>query len=202
MHIARPMSAQVLTTLHLHKLMPMNIKHLLIPAAAATVSLGACALDLRPEGAFVQGGLAQHHAYNVTAGVLWPWSWRRDFGRTQLTGLTEGFISHWSSRGDTLRQSFTQIGIVPLLRLRLDGGLSDWFLEGGIGVSVMDRKFRSGSREFSTAFNFVDVVGAGRNFGEGGRQELGLRITHFSNAGIKKPNPGETFLQLRYAVRF
>jgi lipid A 3-O-deacylase len=27
-------------------------------------------------------------------------------------------------------------------------------------------------------------------------------VQHFSNAGIKKPNPGETFLRLRYAYRF
>jgi lipid A 3-O-deacylase len=182
--------------------MPMNIKPLLIAAAAATVSFGASALDLRPEGAFVQGGLAEHRAYSVTAGVLWPWSWRRDFGRTQLTGLTEAYVSHWSARGETQRQSFTQIGLLPLVRMRLNGGLSPWFFEGGIGVSVMDRKYRSGSREFSTAFNFVDVVGVGRNFGAGDRHELGLRINHVSNAGIKKPNPGETFLQLRYAVRF
>jgi lipid A 3-O-deacylase len=181
--------------------MPMNTK-LLIATAAATFSVGAAALDLRPQGAFVQGGIAEHHAYNVTAGVVWPWSWRRDFGKTQLTGLTEGYVSHWSARGETQRQSFIQIGVVPLVRMRLDGGRSPWFLEGGIGVSVMDPRYRSGSHEFSTAFNFVDVVGVGRNFGEGGRHELGLRINHVSNAGIKKPNPGETFLQLRYAVRF
>ena len=182
--------------------MPMDIKQFLVPAAAATLSLGACALDLRPQGAFVQGGLAENHAYNVTAGVLWPWSWRRDFGRAQFSGLTEAYVSHWSARGETQRQSATQIGLVPLVRLRFDGGLSPWFFEGGIGISVMDRKYRSGDNQFSTAFNFVDVIGAGRNFGDGGRQELGLRISHVSNAGIKKPNPGETFLQLRYAVRF
>jgi lipid A 3-O-deacylase len=183
--------------------MPMNIKQLLLATVVATFSFSALALDLRPGGAFVQGGLAEHHAYNVTAGVLWPWSWRRDFGRTQLTGLTEGFVSHWSARDETQqRQSFTQIGVVPMVRMRLDGGRSPWFLEGGIGLSVMDRKYRSGSREFSTAFNFVDVVGVGRNFGPDGRHELGLRLNHVSNAGIKKPNPGETFVQLRYAVRF
>ncbi|HEX9718849.1 MAG TPA: acyloxyacyl hydrolase [Ramlibacter sp.] len=180
----------------------MNIKRLLIPAVAAALSLGACAADLRPAGAFVQGGLADHRTYSVTAGLVWPWSWRRDFGTAQVSGITEAYVSHWSGRGATERQSFTQLGLVPLLRLRMDGGRSPWFLEGGIGISVMDRKFRTQDKEFSTAFNFVDVIGVGRSIGADRRQELSLRISHISNAGITKPNPGEEFLQLRYAMMF
>jgi len=48
----------------------------------------------------------------------------------------------------------------------------------------------------------VDVAGVGRSFGADRRRELSLRLSHSSNAGIKEPNPGETFLQLRYAVKF
>ena len=58
----------------------MNTRQLLIPLGVAAVSLGACAADLRPGGVFLEGGLAKQGAYNVTAGVLWPWSWRREFG--------------------------------------------------------------------------------------------------------------------------
>lgn len=29
-----------------------------------------------------------------------------------------------------------------------------------------------------------------------------LRLQHFSNASIRHPNPGENFVQLRYARRF
>jgi hypothetical protein len=180
----------------------MNTKLLLIPAAAAVMSLGVCAADLRPAGAFVQGALAEHRTYSITAGVVWPWSWQRDFGASQASGITEAFVSHWSGRGITERQSFTQLGLLPLLRLRMDGGRSPWFLEGGIGISVMDRTFRIRDKEFSTTFNFVDVVGVGRSFGADRRRELSLRVSHISNGGIKKPNPGQEFLQLRYAVMF
>lgn len=180
----------------------MDIKRLLIAAAAAALSLSAGAVDLRPVGAFSQGGLAENHGYSVTAGLLWPWAWRRDVGTIQVTGLNEAYVSHWNARGDTRRQAFTQLGVLPLLRLRFDSGRSAWFVEGGIGASVMDRSYRSQSRQFSTAFNFVDVAGVGRSFGADRRRELGLRISHISNGGIKKPNPGENFLQLRYAVMF
>jgi hypothetical protein len=180
----------------------MNIKWGVIPASAAVLSFGACAADLRPGGAFIEGGLAKESAYSVTAGLLWPWSWRRDFGSAQVTGLTEAFVSHWSARTATGREGFNQLGLLPLLRLRPDGGRSAWFLEGGIGITVMDRTYRTETKEFSTSFNFADVLGVGRSFGADRRQELGLRVSHMSNAGIKTPNPGETFLQLRYAVRF
>jgi lipid A 3-O-deacylase len=42
----------------------------------------------------------------------------------------------------------------------------------------------------------------GRSFGADRRHELSLRVSHFSNCGIETPNPGENFLQLRYATKF
>lgn len=183
----------------------MDTKRVLIAAAAAAaaaLSFDAWAAGLRPTGAFVEGAVAEHPAYSVTAGLLWPWSWRRDFGSMELTGLTEAYVSHWSAKGADRRQTYTQLGVVPLLRLRFDGGRSAWFIEGGIGASIMDRVYHTPDRQFSTTFNFVDVAGLGRSFGPGRRHELSLRFSHVSNAGIKQPNPGENFLQLRYAVMF
>jgi len=45
-------------------------------------------------------------------------------------------------------------------------------------------------------------VGVGFNFGEQRQQEVALRLQHFSNAGLHNPNPGENFLEVRYAWRF
>ena len=89
-----------------------------------------------------------------------------------------------------------------MLRLRPAGGSSPWFIEAGIGITVMDRLYRSQTKKFSTTFNFVDVAGIGRSFGADRRQELSLRLVHISNADIKSPNPGENFVQLRYAWMF
>ena len=50
-------------------------------------------------------------------------------------------------------------------------------------------------------FNFGDHLAVGRSFGVQREHELALRVQHFSNGGIKEPNPGETFLQLRYVYR-
>jgi lipid A 3-O-deacylase len=38
--------------------------------------------------------------------------------------------------------------------------------------------------------------------GQQRQHELQLRLEHVSNAGIKEPNPGANFVQLRYALHF
>ena len=52
----------------------------------------------------------------------------------------------------------------------------------------------------STAFEFADHIGVGYVFNN--NFDLGLRLQHYSNAGIKKPNSGENFVVLRGAYRF
>ena len=91
----------------------------------------------------------------------------------------------------------TQLGVTPVLRLypkALGRGL---FAEVGIGVNLLAPVYRSDDKRFSTVFNFGDHLAVGKRFAGGG--ELSLRIQHFSNAGIRRPNPGENFVQVRYA---
>lgn len=180
----------------------MTIRRLLVLASAALLPLGAQAIDLVPGGAFAEAGIADHSSYSATFGVVWPWAWRSEIGGGELTGMTEAYMSHWNGRGMTQRVSFTQLSLVPTLRYRFSRGRSDWFLEAGIGLSVMDGMYRTTDKDFSTHFNFVDVLGVGRSFGPQRRRELSLRVSHISNGNIRKPNPGENFLQLRYTALF
>ena len=181
----------------------MNTRALLAFAAvAAAFSFNVQAMDLTPHGAFVVAGAAPHATDSLGAGAIWPWAWRKPVGGGELTGLTEAYVSSWRAQAAVGHRSFTQIGIVPLLRYRPDQGRSAWFGEAGIGVSTMDRLYDTPHKQFSTRFNFVDTIGVGRSFGAQRQHELGLRLVHMSNASIKRPNPGENFLQLRYAVMF
>jgi len=150
----------------------------------------------------LEGGIADRGTYSVSAGVSWPWTWRASRWGGEWTGASEVFLSHWSARRDDGRESRTLLGALPMFRYRFNEGRSDWFAEGGIGVSYMDALYRTENKQFSTQFNFMSVLGTGRSFGAQREHELSLRISHLSNAGIKKPNPGEQFLQLRYARRF
>lgn len=183
-------------------LVVMNIPRLFALASIGALSLGAHAIDLFPGGAFVQGGIADHGAYSATAGLIWPWSWRREALGGEFSGNTEVYASYWNGRTEAGRRGFTQVGIVPMLRYRFSQGRSSWFMEAGIGLSGMDTLYRTEEKQFSSSFNFVDVVAVGHSFGAQRRQEVSLRATHYSNAGLKKPNPGENFVQLRYAAKF
>jgi len=50
--------------------------------------------------------------------------------------------------------------------------------------------------------NFGDHIALGLRLGDRQEHELQLRVEHFSNAGLRKPNPGENFGQVRYVWRF
>ncbi|MEO8655919.1 MAG: acyloxyacyl hydrolase [Ramlibacter sp.] len=181
----------------------MKLRPLLLLMFAVAWTAKAHSADWLPGGVFVQGGAGQDATRAATVGVIWPWAWRHSLGDAEVTGLTEVFLSHWSTRAEQGRRSFTQVGaVVPLLRYRFSQGRSPWFLEAGIGIAVMDPIYRTAHKEFSTRFNFVDVLGIGHSFGERHKHELGLRLMHLSNGGIQHPNPGENLVQLRYALMF
>lgn len=176
---------------------------LIAAAAAASTALPVTAEGLRPTGYLVEGGVWKDRTWSATAGVFWDWDWRRQLGSFEAGGLTEVFVSRWDARAEGGgRRGFTQVGVLPMLRLRPDAGRSPWFVEAGIGISTMNPIFTTDRKQFSTAFNFVDVVGVGHSFGATRQHELGLRLQHVSNASIRSPNPGQNFLQLRYATRF
>lgn len=164
----------------------------------------ADAMDWAPAGFFIaEGGVTVHGTLSVTAGVAWPWQWTHAWRGGEWTASTELFVSHWSAKQPGGgRAAFTQVGLAPLFRYRFERGRSPVFAEGGVGVSYIDGLYTTDRKQFSTRFNFYDVVGIGMNFGAHGEHEIGLRFSHVSNAGIKHPNPGENFLQLRYARRF
>lgn len=157
-----------------------------------------------PDKLLVQAGTADQ-ARTLVAGAIWEWPWMRDFAFGNAGGYFEASFGRWNSHLDDAAHSsawVTQIGLTPVLRWHLLGISPRVFAEAGIGINVLLPVYRSGDKRFSTAFNFGDHVALGVQFGERGSQEVSLRLQHFSNAGIKHPNPGENFVQLRYGARF
>ncbi|HEY9063529.1 MAG TPA: acyloxyacyl hydrolase [Burkholderiaceae bacterium] len=159
--------------------------------------------SLSPDGAFLQLG-GGTRTQTIAAGALWKLPWQTTLGEGAVSIHVEGSFGRWWTRDrNEIRTVWvTQLGLTPALRYRGEGGDSPWFAELGIGVNVLAPVFRDGDRQFSTAFNFGDHVALGRLFGTASRQELSVRLQHFSNAGIKHPNPGINFIQLRYAIWF
>lgn len=165
------------------------------PARAQT------ATTWQPNAVFVQGG-AGRHVNSAAVGLTWDWRWQRDSAIGTLTGYTELDLARWRTSGRAHDAGFDQLGIVPVLRLYPRALGIGWFVEAGVGASAISPRYRNDTLVFSTVFNFGDHVGVGRRFGAQEANEVSLRFEHFSNAGIKKPNPGENFMQLRHTHRF
>jgi hypothetical protein len=180
--------------------MSLRILRLAVPLLALAAS--AAHADWRPDGGFLEYGRTAHHGQALTAGVTWQGQWARQWGPVYVTGSLEAFASRWGWDRTTPGTSHAVVlGLVPLARFR-PGQSSPWFAEAGIGVSYADERYATDNKQFSTRFNFYDVLAVGRSFGAQRQQELSLRVTHVSNGGIKHPNPGENFLQLRWSTRF
>lgn len=113
------------------------------------------------------------------------------------------WVSHWR-----VPQAFgghggqTQIGGLAAWRYAPGGPASPWFAELGLGLTAMDGLYATPQRQFSTRWQFTEVVGLGYRFGAQRSQEISLRFQHFSNGGVKRPNPGENFVRLRWAHAF
>jgi lipid A 3-O-deacylase len=88
------------------------------------------------------------------------------------------------------------LGLTPVFRFERSTG-SPYF-EAAIGFhAVSDLQFER-ARATSTHFQFGDHVGVGfvRD-----RYDWALRLQHLSNGGIRNPNPGINFLQVRVQYR-
>jgi lipid A 3-O-deacylase len=173
----------------------------------ATIALAESAQaedGFAPSRLFVQVGAAEQ-AQTLVFGAVWDWHWQKPLSSGLLTGYWELSFGRWSSRADPSGSSaawITQFGVTPVLRWSPGADTSRWFGEVGIGANVLAPIYRSRDKRFSTEFNFGDHVAVGWYLGAERQHEISLRVQHFSNAGIKHPNPGENFLQLRYLARY
>ncbi len=93
-------------------------------------------------------------------------------------------------------------GAMPVLRAEWPQGRWPVFVEAGIGAMLLTHTKLQLDHQFSTAFQFGEVLGVGTRFGDRSQYELGLRLQHMSNADIKAPNNGLTWGALRFAWKF
>ena len=90
-----------------------------------------------------------------------------------------------------------ELGLTPVFRhARHARGV---YFDAGIGAHLLSNQRVSRDLSLSTRFQFGDHLGIGYRFA---RYDLGLRFQHLSNAGIRNPNPGINFLQLRLQYHF
>jgi hypothetical protein len=171
-----------------------------LAAGCALLVAGINQARAAPDAVFVQGGRGDGTT-SATAGIDWdfPRTWRP--GNVVIDGYWDLSVAHWRTDAKSRSLSLSQVGITPVFRLRVSPE-SRWFTEAGIGLTWTSARYRSADKRFTTNFNFADHVALGRMFGESRRHIVTLRYEHFSNGGIRRPNPGVNFGQLRYTYRF
>jgi hypothetical protein len=129
------------------------------------------------------------------------WSWERKWftgGRWHLGGYWDAQLGGWHDGND-----IADVSLTPVFRLQESArsGLSP-YVEAAIGVHLLSDKQITPTKRFGSSFQFGDHLGVGVRFGERGRHDLGLRLQHLSNAGLKDPNPGINLWQIRYQRHF
>jgi opacity protein-like surface antigen len=138
-------------------------------------------------------------------GIQWDWDkkWFAD-SAWHLTGYWDLQVGYWN--GDKGRNSLNDeiwdLGFTPVFRLEPSNpGSVAPYVEAGIGAHLLSET-KINDKQFSTAFQFGDHIGAGLRFGDRHAYELGYRFQHLSNASIKRPNDGINFHQVRLMYHF
>jgi lipid A 3-O-deacylase len=132
----------------------------------------------------------------------WDSRWWQSNG-SHLGGYWDVTLAQWREMRfrdrDETRQSMTDIGLTPVLRYQMDSkkGL---YAELGIGVHLLSDLYDNDGRRFSTRMQFGDHVGIGYVTQSG--VTVSLQLQHFSNAGIKRPNPGVLLGVVKLAVHY
>ncbi len=159
-------------------------------------------MDWRPDAVFVQAGASQRDAQVAGLGVRWSWP----LAPAGFSAVMELSASRWSTgltpSGVPVigRDHPVQLVVMPLVRWQPQSGGSPWYVEAGLGLSWHDRTYRVERKHQGSRLNFQEEVALGRMLGGG--HALSLRLAHMSNAGLRKPNPGETWWSLRWEVAF
>lgn len=84
------------------------------------------------------------------------------------------------------------VGLTPLVRYWITPHTA---IEYGLGANVFSDTVL-GDKNISTAFQFGNSIGILHRYA-GTPWSTGLRFTHYSNASIDTPNPGQDYLHLR-----
>ncbi|MET0124368.1 acyloxyacyl hydrolase [Pseudomonas caspiana] len=170
------------------------MKRLLCLAALAAALMGQTSLTQAAGIEFSVGQTGQtSQTYRLGMKFDWDQSWlQSDVGR--LTGYWDGAYTYWD--GDK-RSSNNSLSFSPVFVYEFAGEKVKPYIEAGIGVAVFSNT-QIEDNKLGSAFNFEDRIGFGLRFNGG--HEVGIRATHYSNAGIKEPNDGIESYALHYTM--
>jgi hypothetical protein len=179
-----------------------------IKAAIAALLLALSSTALAVDGMSFEYGKSNSTNADVKLyrlGVQWDWGvhWL-NAGSYSLGGYWDVSAGYWENNSaNKSTSSLGDFGFTPVFRWQetRPHGVSP-YAELAVGVHFLTTTSVSDQRKFGSSFQFGDHVGVGLRFGDRGEYDIGYRYQHLSNAGIKEPNQGINFNQLRLQYHF
>lgn len=178
--------------------MTLHLKQSIIKALFASIAaIGIQASSYAVDSASFEAATG-NKTQMVRFGAQWKWAnkWLQS-NDTHVGGYWDLTLAQWrgtqyQNRPDTT-QNITDIGITPVFRFQRDSK-TGFYAEAAVGAHLLSEVYDNNGRTFSTAFQFGDHIGIGYVFSN--KLDLSLKMQHFSNGAIKKPNPGVNFAVL------
>ena len=158
----------------------------LFAAAVFLAPVAAHAID----GISLDLGKGDRHTSLARVAVHWNYELVQ-FAPHHVHPYIEVSVAHWH----TEQSGIYDTAITPVFRYARSprDGL---YAEGAVGLHIVSGTHLQDNVSLSTRFQFGDHIGVGVRRGH---YDLGLRLQHLSNAGLRNPNPGVNFVQLRVA---
>lgn len=178
------------------------IRSLAAVAALAAAQAGHAADGLVDSVSLEAGGGEHVQVVRFSAQKDWNKNWLATSGY-HLSGYWDANVAYWRAN-DWLdvsgnRKNLAVIGITPVFRWEADDKLG-FYADAGIGAALFSSVYRNTHRQLSTAYEFADHVGVGYVFAN--KWEVGARLQHYSNGGIKHPNGGVNLFLVKAAYHF
>lgn len=170
------------------------MKRLFCLAAIAAALMGQ-SVSAQAAGVEFAVGQTSESTMTYRLGMQFDWdkSWlQSDVGR--LTGYWSGAYTYWD--GDEASSNHS-LSFSPVLVYEFAGQTVKPYVELGVGVAVFANT-EVENNQLGSAFQFEDRFGFGLRFAGG--HEVGVRATHYSNAGISSPNNGVESYALHYTM--
>lgn len=116
-----------------------------------------------------------------------------------LTTYWEASLSRWNP--DSRENWVGALGLAARYEFNAEGAGAP-YVEYGLGGAYLSDLDVAQNRRLGSNFQFAHRFEVGYRFGSARENELGVGYWHYSNAGIKHPNPGMDFVSVRYTRRF
>lgn len=134
--------------------------------------------------------------YRIGLGLDWDKTWLQS-SVGHLTGYWDLGFTYWEAGEHTgARQS---ISFAPVFVYEFGSGNVVPYLEAGVGIAGFSAT-HVGNRDLGSSFNFEDRLGVGLKIAQVHR--VGVRVIHYSNAGLSEPNEGIESYSLFYSMNF